>query len=142
MLHNMEIVSRNGLRTIALGSSYTGVQLLFLNAHGSLPLADNGTAVRTRATADLDQMQQHHQWLALQVDGSLPEESELYNQPTVIVQDLNPGTFVSFDNYTYTNRTLSLTTGAAVYVARARRLLANNAINPMGTRNWNLDVFW
>jgi len=142
MLHNMEIVSRNGLRTIALGKAYTAVQLLFLNARGAMPQADNGTAMRIRLGADLDEFQSQHEWLFRQVDGSLDVETELYSQPTILVQDLKPGTFVSFDNYTYTNRTLSLTAVGTEFLARGRRVAGLNALNPSVTRNWDPDVFW
>jgi PAS domain S-box-containing protein len=119
----LDTVQQNGERGIALQFSYAELQRLGLMAEGALLTSDNGTATKLRLEARLNEFDVLHHDLYSRMDETDPRERALYSLPSLVVEDLVDGTFVTRSIYNATNRTVNLANGGLEYLAKARQVL-------------------
>lgn len=140
---NLTLVRKNGRRSELAQRLYSIVQTWRAAAIG---LADPVDMAYERAKYDvcLKEYTALNRELYLAVDGSLPEEKDLYtNASAVIVKDFESGSMnaAAFTDYSYTLRGSNLANAASELATRMRAVLAMNAssmlfVEPTG------NVFW
>jgi len=126
LLDNLELVHLNGIRGQALEASFAAAMRLTLNAEGLGTLDDVGGVNETEAwmARNINSFEDLHRALYLRVDGSLAKEVHLYTIPSIVLDDLVPGTYVTRGNVNTTKRLTALGNLGLEYVAKARQFLA------------------
>lgn len=126
LMDALAVVADNGARGIALQTSYSEIQRLELMAEGILATNDEGNATKARLDQRLTQLALLHESLYQKVDEGNEAERSLYSTPSITVEDLVPGSFVSKSVFNVTSRQVNLMNAGLEIIAKSRQVLNRN----------------
>lgn len=119
---DIDIVRHNGLRGIALQNTYSELQRLHMMSLGYLITYDNASATKARLYKSIEDLADLHKYLYEHMDENDVNERILYSTPTITVEDLVIGTYITRSNYTSTNRTVNLANVGVEFISKARQI--------------------
>jgi len=119
---DIDIVRHNGLRGIALQNTYSELQRLHMMSLGYLATHDNASATKDRLIEHIEELSEFHKYLYEAMDEADEAERTLYSTPTIRVEDLIIGSYITRSNYSSTNRTVNLANAGLEFISKARQV--------------------